>query len=197
MWQWVGTDLEESVGSYAAVLSALAAEWHGPSPLAMIQAAGPYLSWLRTTAQQCQQLGFSTQVAAAACGSTLAAVVHPSVVGANRIQLAQLLATNGFGRNLAAIAETEAQYERKWVNNSAASLSSAISGIAASRGGVRVSHAPAADPPTAISGMSVDRAAKRSPSTSSPFITTPRRHCTSTHQSKPSDRARRASKRDR
>ncbi|HXB84955.1 PPE domain-containing protein, partial [Mycobacterium sp.] len=38
----------------------------------------------------------------------------------NRALLAQLLATNGFGRNLPAIAETEAEYQSMWANNSAA-----------------------------------------------------------------------------
>ncbi|WP_204808138.1 PPE family protein [Mycobacterium riyadhense] len=120
VWQRLGTDLEETVGGYVAVLSTLAADWHGPSTLAMLQAAEPYLRWMRTTGQQCHQLGSSAQAAAAAYSSTLAAVVHPAQVSANRVQLAQLLATNGFGKNLAAIAETEAQYEGMWVNNSAA-----------------------------------------------------------------------------
>jgi PPE-repeat protein len=39
---------------------------------------------------------------------------------ANRTRLAQLLATNGFGRNLPAIAATEADYQRMWANNAAA-----------------------------------------------------------------------------
>ena len=36
------------------------------------------------------------------------------------MRLIQLLATNGFGRNLPAIAETEAEYQSMWANNSAA-----------------------------------------------------------------------------
>lgn len=120
VWQRLATDLEEAAANYSSVLATLAGEWRGPSTMAMIQAAGPYLTWLRTTAQQSQQLGCAAQVAASEFSSTLAAVVHPSVVAANRIHLAQLLATNGFGKNLAAIAETEAQYDRMWVNNSAA-----------------------------------------------------------------------------
>ncbi len=119
-WQRLGTDLEFSVGAYAPVLSSLTEAWQGPSASAMTQAIGPYLTWLRTTAQQCQRLSSSAQLAAAAFGSTLSAVVHPSAVSANRIQLAQLLATNRLGRNLAAIAETEAQYQDMWANNSAA-----------------------------------------------------------------------------
>ncbi|EUA07095.1 PPE family protein [Mycobacterium xenopi 4042] len=48
------------------------------------------------------------------------AMVSVAQVAANRMRLAQLLATNGFGRNLPAIAETEDQYQDMWVNNSAA-----------------------------------------------------------------------------
>ena len=119
-WQRLGTELENSVPIYASVLSSLIQSWHGPSSLAMVQAVEPYLTWLRTTAQQCQQIASSAQAAAAAFSSALSAVVPPSQVSANRTRLAQLLATNQFGKNLAAIGETEAQYEGMWANNSAA-----------------------------------------------------------------------------
>lgn len=122
-WQALSADLEETAGNYGAVLSTLATEWRGPSTLAMVQSVAPYLTWLRATAAQCQQLAASAQAAAAAFGTTLAAVVPPAEVAANRAQLAQLLATNGFGQNLAAIAATEAQYERMWVNNATAMYS--------------------------------------------------------------------------
>jgi len=89
-----------SVRGYAPALSTLTEAWRGPSAAAMTQAVGPYVTWLRTTAQQCQQLSSSAQVAAAAFGSTLVSVVHPSVVTANRAQLVHLLATNAFGINL-------------------------------------------------------------------------------------------------
>ena len=119
-WQRLGTELENSVPIYASVLSSLIQSWHGPSSMAMVQAVEPYLTWLRTTAQQCQQIASSAQAAAAAFSSALSAVVPPSQVSANRTRLAQLLATNQFGKNLAAIGETEAQYEGMWANNSAA-----------------------------------------------------------------------------
>jgi PPE-repeat protein len=86
----------------------------------MLQAVEPYVTWLRTTAQQTQQVAASAQTAAAAFSSVQAAVVPTSVVAANRTRLAQLYATNGFGRNLPAIAETEAAYQAMWANNSAA-----------------------------------------------------------------------------
>jgi PPE-repeat protein len=119
-WQRLGTELDDSVRGYAPALSTLTEAWRGPSAAAMTQAVGPYVTWLRTTAQQCQQLSSSAQVAAAAFGSTLVSVVHPSVVTANRAQLVHLLATNAFGMNLPAIAATEAQYQEMWANNSSA-----------------------------------------------------------------------------
>lgn len=119
-WQRLGYDLEESIRAYSPVLGSVAEAWNGPASTAMIQAVGTYLTWLGNTAQQCLALGTSAQAAAGAFGSVLAAVVPPSVVAANRAQLARLLATNGLGKNVAAIAETEAQYERMWVGNAAA-----------------------------------------------------------------------------
>jgi len=78
------------------------------------------VNWLRTTAQQVQQTASSARAAATAVNSVRAAVVPLGQVSANRALLAQLLATNGFGRNLPAIAETEAEYQSMWANNSAA-----------------------------------------------------------------------------
>ena len=46
-------------------------------------------------------------------------MVPVALVEANRIRLAQLWATNQFGINLPAIAETEDEYQSMWGNNSA------------------------------------------------------------------------------
>jgi PPE-repeat protein len=119
-WQRLGVGLEESVPIFASAVSSATEAWQGRASVAMVEAVEPYLGWLRTTAQQCQQLASSAQAAAAAFSSAVSQVVQPAQVSANRTRLAQLLASNGFGRNAAAIAETEAQYERMWVNNSAA-----------------------------------------------------------------------------
>ncbi|OIN78126.1 PPE family protein [Mycobacterium malmoense] len=120
VWRLLSTELEESVSGYASALGSLTGAWRGPSAAEMIQAVEPYLAWLRTTAQQCRQVGSSMQAAAAAFDLAVRTVVPPLGVIANRTRLAQLLATNWFGSNLAAIAETEAQYAGMWVNNSAA-----------------------------------------------------------------------------
>jgi PPE-repeat protein len=119
-WQRLATNLEDFAGIYGAALSSLAGSWHGPSSVAMVQAVQPYQTWLRTTAQQCQQTASSAQSAAAAFASARATVVPTSQVLANRARLAQLLATNRFGSNLPAIAETEDQYQSMWANNAAA-----------------------------------------------------------------------------
>jgi PPE-repeat protein len=119
-WQQLGTTLEDAAESYNTTLSSLTETWHGPSSAAMVQAAAPYVTWLRTTAQQTQQIAASAQTAAAAFNTAQASVVPLSQVMANRALLAQLLATNGFGRNLPAIAETESEYQDMWANNSAA-----------------------------------------------------------------------------
>jgi PPE-repeat protein len=119
-WQQLGTNLEDSAENYGAALSSLSETWHGPSSAAMAQAVQPYVTWLQTTAQQAQQTAASAMAAATAFNSARAAVVPTAQVAANRAQLAQLLATNGFGRNLPAIAENEAEYQSMWANNSAA-----------------------------------------------------------------------------
>jgi PPE-repeat protein len=119
-WQRVGTELDNSVSTYTSVLSSLMESWDGPSSAAMVQAVQPYITWLRDTAQQSQQMAAATQAAANAFSSALSSVVPPATVAANRKQLAQLIATNRFGANLPAIAATEEQYQAMWATNSAA-----------------------------------------------------------------------------
>jgi PPE-repeat protein len=119
-WRQLGAGLEDSAPLYTSVVSTLTQDWKGPSSAAMSEAVAPYLTWLRTTAAQCQQLAASAQAAAAAFSQTQSAMVTPAQVAANRTRLVQLIATDRLGGNLAAIAETEAQYQTMWVNNSSA-----------------------------------------------------------------------------
>lgn len=118
-WQRLAVELENSVSTYASTLSSLIESWDGPSAMAMLQSIQPYLLWLRETAQQSAQMAASAEAAASAFSATRATVVHPSVVSANRTRLAQLLATNRFGTNTGAIAETENEYQTMWANNAA------------------------------------------------------------------------------
>jgi PPE-repeat protein len=120
VWQQLAIELEDSLPGYGSVLSSLTDAWGGPSSTAMIQAVEPYLAWMRTTAQRCEQLASSAQAAAAAFELASRTMVFPVEVSANRTRLAELLATNWFGSNLPAIAATEDEYEGMWFNNSAA-----------------------------------------------------------------------------
>jgi len=119
-WQRLGATVEESAGVNTATLTGLDGAWHGPSAAAMTEAVEPYLAWLRTTAAQCQQMALALQDAVAAFNSARSAVLPVATVTANRTRLKQLLATNRFGINLPAIAQTEDEYQGMWANNSAA-----------------------------------------------------------------------------
>src|ERR1700722_10583039 len=119
-WQQLSANLEDAADNYAASLSSMDESWYGPSSAAMFQSVTPYVTWLRTTAQQAQQTAAAAQSAAAAFNSVQASVVPTATVVANRTRLARLLATNTFGRNLPAIAQTDSEYQTMWANNAAA-----------------------------------------------------------------------------
>ncbi|GAB1814703.1 PPE family protein [Mycobacterium sp. MUNTM1] len=119
-WQRLAVELENSVSTYASTLSSLIESWDGPSAMAMLQSVQPYLLWLRETAQQSAQMATSADAAASAFTAARSSIVPPAVVTANRTRLAQLLATNRFGTNTAAIAQAEEEYQTMWANNSAA-----------------------------------------------------------------------------
>ena len=119
-WQQLSANLEDAADNYASSLSSMDESWYGPSSAAMFQSVTPYVTWLRTTAQQAQQTAAAARSAAAAFSSVQASVVPTATVAANRTRLVQLLATNVFGRNLPAIAQTESEYQTMWANNAAA-----------------------------------------------------------------------------
>lgn len=132
-WERLGIELEDSLPNYSSVLSTMTEIWQGPSSAAMAQAVEPYLVWLGTTARQCEQLSSSLQAVAAAFELACRTVVLPVQVATNRSRLAQLIATNWLGTNAVAIAETDAQYESMWVNNSAAMYRYAATAAQATR----------------------------------------------------------------
>ncbi|BBZ38662.1 PPE family protein [Mycobacterium conspicuum] len=162
-WQRLAASLEESAGINAATLSSLTEAWQGPSSAAMASAVEPYLSWLRDTAQQCQQLAVAAQNAVAAFTSVRATVLPVALVRANRTRLAQLLATNQFGINLPAIAETEDEYQSMWATNSAAMSRYLVASAHATTLPLFSSPAPIADPAgAAAQGVVAARAAANS-----------------------------------
>ncbi|WP_409428599.1 PPE family protein [Mycobacterium sp. SMC-11] len=119
-WRKLGTYLDEYADDYVAALSSLVDSWRGGSAAAMVQSAEPYLVWLRATAQQCRRTAAAMQQAAAAFETARAAVAPTAAIKTNRTRRVQLLASNRFGTNSAAIAENESQYLGMWTNNTAA-----------------------------------------------------------------------------
>jgi len=120
VWRQLAIELGQTAADYASTVAAI--PWQGPSATAMTLSALPYISWLHTTAAQAAQMSMAATTMASSFAATELAVVHPSVVAANRMQLAHLVATNFFGINAPAIAATEAQYMQMWAGNTAALL---------------------------------------------------------------------------
>ncbi|WP_324291072.1 PPE family protein [Mycobacterium sp. Aquia_213] len=119
-WDAVAAQLESAASGYAAEISGLTGRWFGPSALAMIAAAAPYIAWLQAGAGQAAQTSAQAYAAAAAYEAAFAMTVPPPVIAANRVQLTALVATNFFGQNTAAIAATEAEYAEFWVQDATA-----------------------------------------------------------------------------
>ncbi|WP_019695644.1 PPE family protein, partial [Mycobacterium avium] len=120
-WQNLAAELQSAAASYSTVLSGLTAgPWVGPSSLAMASAAAPYVAWMQQTAAQAAETAAQATAAATAYETAFAAHVPPAVITENRALLAQLVATNIFGQNTAAIAANEAQYGEFWAQDATA-----------------------------------------------------------------------------
>jgi PPE-repeat protein len=120
VWRQLAIELQQTAADYASTVAGI--PWQGPSATAMTLSTIPYVSWMQTTAAQAAQMSMAAITMASSFVDTEAAVVHPSVVTANRTQLAHLIATNVFGINFPAIAATEAQYMQMWAGNATALL---------------------------------------------------------------------------
>jgi PPE-repeat protein len=120
VWSQLAIELQQTAADYASTVAGI--PWQGPSATAMTLSAIPYVSWMHTTAAQAAQMSMAAATMAGSFAATQAAVVHPSVVTANRTWLAHLIATNFFGINFPAIAATEAQYMQMWAGNTTAML---------------------------------------------------------------------------
>ncbi len=120
-WNTMAAEMRSTAASYGSVVSELTGEsWFGPSSMLMTAAVAPYLQWLSSAATQAEQAGTQANAAAAAYESAFAMTVPPAAIAANRAQLSNLVATNLFGQNTAAIAATETQYGEMWAQDAAA-----------------------------------------------------------------------------
>ncbi|HEX5255070.1 MAG TPA: PPE family protein [Mycobacterium sp.] len=120
VWRQLAIELGQTAADYASTVAGI--PWQGPSATAMTVSTLPYVAWLQTTAVQAAQMSMAATTMASSFVATQTAVVHPSVVTANRTLLAQLIATNVFGINFPAIAATELQYLQMWADNTTAML---------------------------------------------------------------------------
>ncbi|OBJ10831.1 PPE family protein [Mycobacterium sp. 1465703.0] len=117
----LSAELDSTAASYQSVIAQLTgSDWLGQSSSAMAAAAEPYIAWLNTTSAQLQEAASQATSSAAAYEAAFSATVPPTVVEANRSQLAALVATNVLGINTAAIAATEAQYAEMWAQDATA-----------------------------------------------------------------------------
>ena len=133
-WNAISAEMRSAATNYESVIAALTSEgWFGPSSAKMAASVAPYLEWLNTTATQAEQAGTSASAAAAAYEAAFAATVPPAVVTANRTLLANLVASNLFGQNTGAIANTEAQYGEMWAQDTSAMTNYNASSTAATR----------------------------------------------------------------
>jgi PPE-repeat protein len=119
-WGVLATQLNDVAMGCRSVISKPASGWQGVSARVTIQAVAPYVAWLDATAAQARQTAHQANAAASAYGSALAAMVAPHVIVANRLQRISLAEKNCLGQISADIADTDADYERMWVQDAVA-----------------------------------------------------------------------------
>ncbi|BCZ23754.1 PPE family protein [Mycobacterium senriense] len=122
-WDGLAVELSSSASSFHTTVSDLAGSaWMGPSSMSMTAAAAPYVEWLVIAAAQAEVAALQARIAALAFEGALVATVPLPQVLANRARLLVLIATNFFGINTAAIAQTELEYVEMWAQDVAAML---------------------------------------------------------------------------
>ena len=81
-WRQLASELGQTAAGYASTAAGI--PWQGPSATAMTLSTLPYIAWLHTTAGQAAQMSLAATTMASSFVATQTAVVHPSVVTANR-----------------------------------------------------------------------------------------------------------------
>jgi len=120
-WDGLSVELSASASSFSTVVTDLAAgAWTGPASASMTAAAAPYVQWLLIAAAEAEVAAIRARLAALAFEGALVATVPLPAVLANRARLLVLIATNFFGQNTAAIAQTELEYVEMWEQDVAA-----------------------------------------------------------------------------
>lgn len=117
-WQSLAAELGVAATSFFGVVDALASSaWLGPSSMAMLSAALPYVTWLASQAAQAEQRVMLHGQSVNAFEAAHASVIPPQMIADNRTELATLIATNFMGVNTPAIAANEAEYSEFWAQD--------------------------------------------------------------------------------
>jgi PPE-repeat protein len=120
-WDGLAAELGLAATGYTSALTELTSNaWVGPTSVAMMSAATPYINWLTSTGTQAEETANQARAAVAAYEAAFAMTVPPPAIVANRTLLAALVATNFFGQNTPAIMMTEALYAEMWAQDAAA-----------------------------------------------------------------------------
>ncbi|MCV7196686.1 PPE family protein [Mycobacterium angelicum] len=120
-WARVSAELQATAEGYRSVMSELTGfQWQGPSSVAMIAAAIPYVEWLDATSAHALQTAAQATTAARGYEQAFEMTVPPEVIAANRAQLLWLTATNFFGQHATAIAAAEFAYAQMWATDAIA-----------------------------------------------------------------------------
>jgi PPE-repeat protein len=132
-WDEIAAEGLVAASGYNSVLTELiSGPWVGPASMSMVSAVTPYVTWLGAVAARAEEAAGQGRAAAAAFEAAFAMTVPPPVIAANRVLLANLIATNFFGQNTPAIAATEAQYMQMWAQDAVAMYGYAASSAMAS-----------------------------------------------------------------
>ena len=141
-WDEIAAELGVAASGYNSVVSELTSgPWVGPASMSMVAAITPFVSWLSAVAAQAEETAGQGRAAAAAFEAAFGMTVPPPVIAANRVLLANLVATNFLGQNTPAIAATEAQYMEMWAQDAGAMYGYVASSATASQ------FAPFSSPP--------------------------------------------------
>ncbi|OBK21702.1 hypothetical protein A5634_09560 [Mycobacterium asiaticum] len=133
-WNGIASEMSAAAGSFATIVTQLTTEqWISSASMSMAAAVQPLVAWLTDTAESSALAASQAMASAAAFDRAFAMTVPPPAVAANRALLAELVATNVLGRNVPAIAATEARYGEMWAQDAAAMYEYAAASATAGR----------------------------------------------------------------
>jgi PPE-repeat protein len=148
-WGELANQLEDAAQSWNNIIRGLNGTWLGASSDAMKASAAQQIAWLHEAASFAEQTAAQAEQAVGAYEQARASMVPLASVTANRALLSMLVATNFFGQNSPAIAETEARYMTMWAQDAAAMIGYHATSSTAAAALPKLSAAPVTSDPAA------------------------------------------------